>query len=281
MWNHLLKISSPAQHKVRAYTVDTNGRPVMSTEILVTEEVPFWQSKMTDGYFQLLKVEITGPPRRAGEAFLIKDTIDPSAYPRRAWQYLPGQRRVKMGPELGWDTPDSATNGASTHDDNWIFNGPMDRYNWKLVGKKELYVPYNNYKLAYHSKASEILKPHYVNPDYVRWELHRVWVVEATLKPGKRHVYAKRYFYLDEDCWRALACDEFDARGQLFRSGFTYMTQWYTRPEPYFAPFGHHDFMSGTYSLNGYYAETGGLNSIPAPPVKSWSPDALAGSGVR
>ena len=84
-----------------------------------------------------------------------------------------------------------------------------------------MYVPYNNYRLRNIKDPAEMTKAGAVNPDLVRWELHRVWVVEATLKPGKRHIYAKRTFYLDEDSWTALASDEYDARGQLFVSGLS------------------------------------------------------------
>jgi hypothetical protein len=236
---------------------------------------------MPYNYYLKLRLDFTGPARRAGEAMMIHEALNTKEDPRRAWQYLPGQRRVKMAPELGWDTPDPSTSGATTMDDNFMYNGPMDRFNFKLVGKKEMYVPYNDYKLAVHSKAADRMKLHFVNPDYVRWELHRVWVVEATLKPGKRHVYSKRIFYLDEDSWQAFACDQYDARGQLFRSGFQYMVQMYDVPSPLFEPFGHYDMISGQYELSGNTTETGGVKVIPSPPERFWSADSLAGSGVR
>jgi hypothetical protein len=281
MWNHQVKFNATTKETSRSYTVDASGRAVMASELLVTQEYPFWISPMNYDYFYRLKIDFTGPARRAGEAMMIHEALNISEHPRRAWQYLPGQRRVKMAPELGWDTPDPSTSGATTMDDNFMYNGPMDRFSFKLVGKKEMYVPYNDYKLAYHSKAADVLKPNFVNPDYVRWELHRVWVVEATLKPGKRHIYAKRLFYLDEDSWQALASDQYDARGQLYRSGFTYIVQLYDYPAPVFEPFGHYDLISGQYNLNAYTAETGGKHFIAPPPERSWSADSLAGSGVR
>src|SRR3546814_8151734 len=98
-----------------------------------------------------------------------------------------------------FDTPNPVTAGATTCDDAFIFNGSLERYDFKLIGKQELYVPYNTYKLVFAPKPDQVFTANHVNPDFVRWELHRVWVVEATLKPGKRHVYAKRRFYLDEE----------------------------------------------------------------------------------
>jgi len=157
----------------------------------------------------------------------------------------------------------------------------MERFDWKLVGKKEMFVPYNDYKMAYFSKADDLFQEHYLNPDLVRWELHRVWVVEATLKAGKRHVYHKRTFYLDEDSWAALASDQYDARGQIYRSGFIYITPSYDYPAPLYEPFGHYDMITGQYNLNAYTGPTGGVKYIDPLPEREWKPGTLAGSGIR
>ena len=174
---------------------------------------------------------------------MLIDPLDIGTKDRRAWSYLPGQRRVKVAPDLSHDTPNPGTAGATTFDDTFIFNGSMDRFDFKLVGKKEMLVPYNAYAAVYQAKQDDLLKPNHLNPDLVRWELHRVWVVEATLKEGKRHVYSKRTFYLDEDSWAALASDEYDARGQLYRTGFAYMAPSYDLPAPYTDMFGHYDLV--------------------------------------
>lgn len=284
MWNNSLMYEATTKEKDRAYTVDSSGRLILSGEFTITQESPFWQpgAKKVE-YYNMVKPEFSGPARRAGEAFMILMPLNEKETPRRAYQYLPGQRRIKMAPDLAYDAPDPGTSGATTFDDNFIFNGAMDRYEWKIVGKKEMIVPYNDYKLAYNSKAADIFKPHYINPDYVRWELHRVWVVEAKLKPGKRHIYPRRLFYLDEDCWQALASDQFDARGKLFRSGFAYLTELYDTHNPYPVPrpFGHYDFVSGQYNLNAYNSETGGVRAVAPRPEREWSPDSLAGTGIR
>ena len=281
MWNHQVKYTPTTREKGRSFIVDSSGRANMVSELDVITQYPFWHVGMPYDYFFRLKFDLTGPSRRVGEAMMIHEALNSKDNPRRAWQYLPGQRRVKMAPEIGWDTPDPTTSGATTFDDNYMFNGPMDRFNLKLVGKKEMYVPYNSYKLAVTAKPEDRLKQHFINPDVVRWELHRVWVVEATLKPGKRHIYAKRIFYLDEDSWQALASDQYDARGQLFRCGFNYLIQLYDVPAPIFEPFGHYDMISGQYNLNAISSDTGGIKIIPEPPERFWSPDSLAGSGVR
>ncbi len=135
----------------------------------------------------------------------------------QAWQYLPGTRRVRQAPEVGYDYPVPPA-GLHTTDEDYGFNGATDRYTWKLVGKKEMYVPYHNFKINDPSlKYKDITTPGSINPEYVRYELHRVWVVEAELKPGVRHIYARRTIYIDEDSWQILTADHYDGRGQLWR----------------------------------------------------------------
>jgi len=283
MWNHLLRFNGQAyESKYRNLSVDAGGRATLATEGQSVQEYPYWDAAKqgADTYWRI-KLTYTGPSRRAGEALLIVDPLDVGQKERRAWSYLPGQRRVKVAPDLAFDTPNPGTAGASTFDDIFLFNGSMDRYDFKLVGKKEMLVPYNAYAAVYQSKQDELFKPKHLNPDLVRWELHRVWVVEATLREGKRHIYSKRNFYLDEDSWAAVASDAYDARGQLYRAGFAYMAPSYDLPAPYTDMFGHYDLIGGVYAITGYIAETGGLRHSKPLPEREWTADSLAGAGVR
>lgn len=137
-----------------------------------------------------------------------------------SWQYSPGIRRVRQAPEVCCDYPVPPA-GLRTVDDDYVFNGSPERYTWKLVGKKEMYVPYNNFKVNDPAvKYKDLIKPNTINPDYERYELHRVWIVEGTLKEGFRHIYGKRRLYADEDTWLALWADNYDGRGQLWRVAF-------------------------------------------------------------
>src|SRR5574337_810520 len=283
MWNHLLRFNGVAyEAKYRNLNVDAAGHVTLSTEGASQQEYPYWDSsKSSADIYWKMKLSYTGPARRAGEALLLNDPLDMGAKERKAWTYLPGQRRVKVAPDLAFDTPNPGTSGGNTFDDVFIFNGSMDRFDFKLVGKKEMLVPYNAYQAVYQSKQDELVKPNHLNPDMVRWELHRVWVVEATLKPGKRHIYSKRTFYLDEDSWAALASDEYDARGQLYRAGFAFMAPSYDVPAPYTDMFCHYDLVAGIYSLTGYIAETGGVRFTKPLPEREWTSESLAGSGVR
>jgi hypothetical protein len=283
MWNHLVRFNGQAyESKYRNLTVDSSGRATLSTEGASVQEYPFWDNAKTSAdTFWKIKLTYTGPARRAGEALMIVDPVDLGTKDRRGWTYLPGQRRVKVAPDLAFDTPNPGTAGATTFDDLFVFNGSMDRFDFKLVGKKEMMVPYNSYAAVYQAKQDDLLKPNHLNPDLVRWEQHRVWVVEATLKEGKRHVYSKRTFYLDEDSWVAVASDEYDSRGQLYRAGFAYMAPSYDLPAPYSDMFGHYDLVARMYSLTGFIAETGGMKQTKPLSDREWTADALAGAGIR
>ncbi len=283
MWNHLVRFNGPAyESKYRNLVVDASGRASLATEGDSVQDYPYWDNTKTaaETYWRI-KLTYTAPARRAGEALLIVDPLDIGNKDRRAWSYLPGQRRVKVAPDFAFDTPNPGTAGGNTFDDIFIFIGSMDRFDFKLVGKKEIYVPYNDYAAVYGSKQADLLKPNFLNPDLVRWELHRVWVVEATLREGKRHVYSKRTFYLDEDSWAALASDEYDARGQIYRAGFAYMAPSYDLPAPYTDMFATYDLIGRTYSLTGFIAETGGMKHTKPLADREWTADALAGAGIR
>ena len=283
MWNHLVRFSGVcARQKIFAYVVEPSGAVTLTASSQLLQSYPYWEAEHPERnvYFRL-RVSYEGPPRRAGEAFMLIDPVDSTQRGRRSWQYVPGLRRVRLAPDLAYDTPNAATAGAQTFDEALLFNGALDRFDFTLQGKRELYVPYNTYRAVYGSTAEQLLRPHFLEPDRVRWELHRVWVVEARLKPEKRHVYSRRVFYLDEDSWAAVLSDEYDARGQIYRVGLAFMTPSYDLPGPWADPFLHYDLVSGAYAINGWPSADGWVRQIPCPAEAAWSPDALAGAGIR
>lgn len=286
MWNHLLRYQGAnIQSEFSNINVDAAGTATLATTGKGFISFPIYENmdktiSPTDIYYRI-KLNFTGPARRTGEGLLVQDAADPLVQPRRAWQYLPGQRRVKLAPDLGYDTPNPGSAGASTYDDSFVFTGALDRYDWKLVGKKEMYIPYNTYALSYIKDASLLTTPNHLNPDYLRWEKHRVWVVEAKLKDGKRHIYHQRTFYLDEDSWTAVASDAWDARQQLYRGAFGFLTQSYDVSAPDSTPHMIYDLIAGSYSLSGLYGPFGGVKYTTALPAAQWSPQSLAGSGIR
>ena len=286
MWNHILHFNGLTyEERYRAYTVDSTGRATMQAEGNVTQEYPYYDpAKPNAKDFYALKVYMVGPARRVGESVLIIDPIDYGRDSRKGWQYLPGQRRVKLAPDLSFDTPSSLFGGQTTWDDLFLFSGSMERYNFKLIGKKEMYIPYNEYKMLYHTDhEKDLLKKDHLNPDKVRWELHRVWVVEGTLKPGKRHLYSKQVFYLDEDSWAAALADKYDGRGQLYRVGVNYLTQQYDVPCLFPDSFAIYDLVTNSYAINALPrpGKKGILYPGHAFPAKDWTADSLAASGIR
>jgi len=161
----------------------------------------------------------TAPASKKGELNMVHDPMDYTSSARKAWLYLPGTRRVRQAPNLGFDTP-MGPGGLMTVDDNQGFNGAFEKYDWKLIGKKEIYIPFHNYKMDEPGVDYEtLLHIGHPNPDYMRYELHRVWVVEARLKEGQRHLYGKRTLYIEEDSWLTIAVDSYDNRGEIYRMG--------------------------------------------------------------
>jgi hypothetical protein len=283
MWNDLVRFQGVCTSKrIFAFIVESSGHATLSSAAQVIESYPYWDAARPEsGTYFRFRIRYDAPARRAGEGFMLIDPIDYVARGRRSWQYLPGQRRVRLAPNLSYDTPNSATAGAQTFDDALLFNGKMDRFEFTLVGKREIYVPYNTYRAVYQSTPEQLLGARFLSPDAVRWELHRVWVVDARLRPGKRHVYSRRVFYLDEDSWAALLSDQYDARGQLYRVGVTLMAPSYDVPAPFADPFLHYDLATGRYALNGWPSAAGWLRHGECRGENEWSPDSLAGAGIR
>jgi hypothetical protein len=192
------------------------------------------------------------PARLAGGAVLAHETMNQLAEPRRAWGYNAGQRRVRKAPNLAYDTPVAAADGLRTIDETDMYNGSPDRYNWKLISKQEIFIPYNNYRLGSPDvKYKELLQPGHLNPEYARYEKHRVWVVEATLKEGKRHIYHKRRFYIDEDSWGIAVVDQYDNRGELWRVSMAYLKNYYELPGVWTAMDVFHDVQARRYHVQG------------------------------
>jgi len=224
----------------------------------------------------------TAPARLAGQILLVHETVDQAKEPRSAWTYNPGQRRVRLAPNVGYDNPGTAADGLRTNDDFGMFNGATDRYDWKLVGKREMYVPYNSYKISDPKlKYSDVLKPGHVNQDLARYELHRVWVVDSTLKQGTSHVYARRTFYIDEDSWAILLIDKYDGRGELWRTAEFHNQNWYNVPMFFGTLEVHNDLQSGRYIAMGLRNEEKRIYEPIKRSPGDYTPNNLRGTGTR
>ncbi len=224
----------------------------------------------------------TAPARLAGIILLVHETVDQVKEPRSAWTYNPGQRRVRLAPEVAYDNPGTAADGLRTNDDFGMFNGALDRYDWKLVGKKEMYIPYNSYKLTSPDvKYTDLLKPGHINQDLARYELHRVWIVDATLKPGTSHLYARRTFYIDEDSWNVILIDKYDGRGNLWRFAELHNEEWYNVPMWFGTVEVHHDLQSRRYIAMGLRNEATRIYEPIKRTAADYTPQHLRDLGTR
>lgn len=268
----------------RCFTVTPDGRISLVSDGTQDLQYPYnYKNGSVASYggdYNIGRYVQSAPVSKAGESIL-------AHFPSEAgknvglWQYLVGQRRVRRAPSVSYDTPDSVTSGAGFFDEAFMLFGPYDHHDYKLIGKKEMYVPYNNNR-ANAAKPDDLFKPQFLNPDLVRWELHRVWVIDATLAAGKRHVVAHRRYYLDEDTWQILLIDGWDAQGQLWRMTYT-LTE--------LAPdvpalvgnmaWGNYDLQNGGYYLNAATNGTKQFKVVPRRAESFFSPEELANVGAR
>lgn len=285
LWNHLLRYRGAAvQRWIKQAAVTSSGRFAL---VQFRDEFFFPYSTIKSFaeldnivfYFTQL---VTAPARLAGNMILVHDTLDQVKESRFAWTYNPGLRRARRAPNVGYDNPGTAADGLRTNDQFDMFNGAPDRYDWKLVGKQEIYVPYNSYKLHAKDLAYEtILPPHHINPDVARYELHRTWVIEASLKPGISHIYAKRTFYLDEDSWQILLVDQYDARGEIWRVSEGHVINYYEVPVLWTTLEVHYDLQSKRYLVLGLDNNEKMYDFGIQRTRSSYSPDSLRRRGRR
>jgi hypothetical protein len=226
--------------------------------------------------------EVESPARLAGNILLVHETLNQTELPRQAWVYNPGQRRVRRAPNVAYDNPGTASDGLRTNDMTDMFNGAMDRFDWTVAGKKEMYIPYNSY--GAHAEGidyDEFIRPGHLNPALMRYELHRVWVVDATLKEGMRHINARRTFYLDEDSYQIVLIDHYDGRLQLWRASEAHSINYYDVPTFWSTIEAHYDLQSGRYVAQGF-DNTMSVNTFNVEMQPSqFTPQALRTRGVR
>ncbi len=256
IWNHLLRYRGETVACNMGQAAVTTGGDYTIVKFGVEAEVRYSLPGMTedalDNTMMYFKQKVLAPARLAGDILLVHETMNQVREPRRAWTYNPGQRRVRRAPNVAYDNPGTTTDGLRTADQFDMFNGAVDRYDWKLAGKRELYVPYNAYRLHSDELAfSDILTPLHVNPDHLRYELHRVWVVEATLREGASHIYKRRTFYIDEDSWQILVADIYDTRDQLWRMSEGHVINYYENPLTWPTLEVHTDFQARRYLALG------------------------------
>ena len=256
IWNHLLRYRGETVTCTLGQAAVTRGGAYTMVKYAIDINLRYSLPDMTPerlgNTMVLFKQRVVAPARLAGDLLLVHETMNQAREPRHAWTYNPGQRRVRRAPNVAYDNPGTTSDGLRTADQFDMFNGAVDRYDWRLVGKREMYVPYNAYKLHSDRLAfTDILKPLHVNPEHLRYELHRVWVVEAALKEGARHIYKRRTLYVDEDSWQILLADIYDNRDQLWRVSEGHVINFYEKPLVWPTLEVHSDLQAGRYLALG------------------------------
>ncbi|CRM20621.1 MULTISPECIES: DUF1329 domain-containing protein [Pseudomonas] len=287
LWNHITRYHGGNLRRIITQaTPQTNGgyTPIrFEEEVAVPQAIPDMDQAKAANVLSFFKQSVTAPARLAGNVLLVHETLDQVKEPRLAWIYNAGQRRVRRAPQVSYDGPGTASDGLRTTDNFDMFSGAPDRYDWKLVGKKEMYIPYNSYKLDQPTlKYDDIIKAGHINQDLTRYELHRVWEVVGTVKPSERHIYAKRHMYIDEDSWQVALVDHYDGRGQLWRVAEGHAQFYYNHQVPAYTVETLYDIIAGRYIALGMKNEEKssfvfGFNAKAA----DYTPAALRAEGVR
>lgn len=263
------------------YLLQSNGRRVLVSTYQNHFARYFTKdTRVKDGRYLSVRSVTSGPAIRTGEQIVQHNYTESSK--DTAWVYLPGQRRVRKLPNSCCDTPTPFSSGLISFDEISLFFGSINKFDWKLLGKKEMLIPYNNNDYMVPTSDDDVIGATHLNPDHVRWELHRVWVVEAKLREGQRHVSPRSTYYLDEDTWSAVLADRYDAQGKLARTGYQ-LSAVLTETATVFAfAFGWHDLLSGAaYISNVYNEQSDQLKVLDSLPDAKLTPEAMAGEGVR
>lgn len=287
IWNHITRYRGGSISRVVGQvTPQVNGDFTLvrfKDEFTFRNELNDYSESKDSNVLFYFKQDVLSPARLAGNVLLVHETLDQVKEPRKAWVYNAGQRRVRRAPQVAYDGPGTASDGLRTADNFDMYNGSPDRYEWKLEGKQELYIPYNSYKLKdTNLKYKDIIKAGHIDQDLTRYELHRVWKVTATLKEGQRHIYAKRVFYIDEDTWQATEIDHYDGRGELWRVAESHNMMYYDRQLPWYAIEVLYDLNSGRYLALGLDNEEATSYQYDFDRgYKDYTPAALRRGGVR
>ncbi len=286
IWNHLLRYRSDSAARTVGQAAPTRSGRYTLVQFRDEFYMQYSMAGKTEADLNnrilFFKQEVIAPARLAGGILLVAETMNQVKEHRNAWVYNPGQRRVRRAPNVAYDNPGTAADSMRTSDQLDMFNGAPDRYNWELVGKREIYIPYNAYKLQDPSvKNEQILTPLHINQSLVRYELHRVWVVDATLKDDARHLYKRRTFYVDEDSWQIAAVDQYDNRDQLWRVSEAHIINYYNVPCVWTSLEVHVDLQAGRYLAIGLSSENPPYEFGIERTLEDYTPAALRRAGIR
>jgi hypothetical protein len=221
VWNHTLRYRGERVARDFNITAPTAGGDFTLT--YTRDEIVFPYSNAQNARAEdLNNISIyfvaytSAPARRAGNVVLVHETLNMAKEGRKAWTYSPGTRRVRRAPNIAYDNPVTNGDGMGTSDQYDGYNGAPDRYTWTVSGVEEKLSQQNNYN-AVLTDYDTLLQAGHANPDVMRYEMRRQWVIEGNLKGDARHIYAKRVLRMDEDSKQMTAGEMYDGRGELWR----------------------------------------------------------------
>ncbi|MNZ61720.1 hypothetical protein D3C78_798210 [compost metagenome] len=288
MWNKLTAWQGLAtQADNWTFLMTPSGSLVETTLSVSYRDFPYYDKETSMPHvYARLRGDVAGPARQAGSATLYWDYLNATAEgnSRSAWSYTPGQRRVRAAPSASYDTPQASAGGGLFSDEIYLFSGKMDRWDMKLVGKQEMYIPYNAFKIAgnHCDRKMAFQDKNFFNPECERWELHRVWVVEATVKDGKRHSHSKRRYYLDEDAYLSGVSESWDQGGSLERLGISHSIPVPERKLSLQQMVMFYDFNKAGYYVSQFPdGKDAQYFHEDARPDREMMADALQGTGIR
>lgn len=293
VWNMMLRFDRPlATSQYLLLYVDASGRRTMIDSDVQTSSRPYWDNSLSLEKFEaggmphtMLTASKVYPPSAVGVGMLQYRQSRPDLRGDPVWSYIPGQRRVRLAPEFAYDGVAPSAGGLFLYDEGSGFSGKMDKFDFNLLGRKEYYISYNSNSEKLNKE--ETATPNHMNPEAIRWELHRVWVVEATLKPGERHVQKKKVIYIDEDSWHPAVYYGVDHADKVHHLFYFHIAPLYDIPSVGMHAFDSYDLTRGAYatwmqtsgSVNGITTYGGRAVKAVAPNV--FTPEGLVGSGVR
>lgn len=287
MWNALTKPDlTDSAFELDTLMVDTSGRATRMNLQDIHNQNRYWDNATTsvpeDKPYWVLRSIAKAPVSQVGTQQMRWQFLRPDQKTPVAYSYIPGQRRVRLAPEFSYDGVSASSGGILLFDEINGFDGKMDRFDFKLLGRKEIYVPYNSHK--YQTAPDDVVAgPEHVNPDTLRWELHRLWVVEAALKPGERHVQKRKVFYIDEDSWSMLLYVGFDQADKPHHYMQQVSYQQYDKPLFKNSPNNLYDFSKRAYLLANRQFREGQSGVLKVKPYQAnyFTPESMAGGGLR
>jgi len=290
IWNHNVRWGGTFfQFNQSIMVGGGGGAPVIASVSKQSYWYPYYDEYQTLEQYDAnprsswIRLDQTAPANQIGQSEVGGYSSNYDRVPPLAFEYLVGEGRIRQAPDIDYDTPNAQSDDVINIDEIDCFSGKMDRYIWTLKGKKEVIVPYNQWAI-FNTPTSQVYGPDTINQDLMRYEVHRVWVVEATLAPGKRHTMPRRTFYVDEDTWQVLTTDGYDSQGNFWKTGQLLVQAQPQLPGTTLSGWSVHNFQSNAYILAGtYYADSPPITATPlsfAPIDRTtWSPQALANSG--